>query len=186
MRSETGLVDKIVALHDALDAARLPHAFGGALALAWCTERARGTIDIDVNVFVDTALSADVFDALPDSVIRTAEDLERCIRDGQVRLWWDATPIDLFTDTTDFHRAAADRAVTHTFASRDVPFLCCSDVAVFKAFFNRSRDWADLEEMSAAGTLDVDLVLGALVHYLGTADDRVTRLRALVQTDPEP
>ena len=43
---------KILALHGALDAAGLPHAFGGALALAWCTERARGTIDIDLNVFV--------------------------------------------------------------------------------------------------------------------------------------
>ena len=183
MPSDTGLVDKIVALHDALDAARLPHAFGGALALAWCTERARGTIDIDVNVFVDAALSADAFDALPDGVTRTADDLAQCIRDGQVRLWWDSTPIDLFTNTTDFHRAAADRAVTHTFASRDVPFLCCSDVAVFKAFFNRPRDWADVEEMVAAGTLDADLALGALVHYLGADDDRVTRLGALV-ADP--
>ena len=49
----TTLVDKIVALHESLDAAEIPHAFGGALALAWCTQRARGTIDIDVNVFVD-------------------------------------------------------------------------------------------------------------------------------------
>ena len=47
--SATSLADKIVAIHQALDAAQLPHAFGGALALAWCTQRARGTIDIDVN-----------------------------------------------------------------------------------------------------------------------------------------
>jgi len=32
----------------ALDDADVPHAFGGALALAWCTQRARGTIDIDL------------------------------------------------------------------------------------------------------------------------------------------
>ena len=36
-----GLPGKIVAVHEALDAAGLSHAFGGALALAWCTERAR-------------------------------------------------------------------------------------------------------------------------------------------------
>ena len=42
----------------ALDDARIPHAFGGALALAWCTQRARGTIDIDVNVFVDRSRTA--------------------------------------------------------------------------------------------------------------------------------
>ena len=71
----------------------------------------------------------------------------------------------------------------HEFASHNVPFLCCSDVAVFKAFFNRTKDWADLEEMVAAGTLDGDLVLGALVHYLGRDDDRVERLTALLTPD---
>ena len=55
----TGIPEKIVAIHQALDAADVPHAFGGALALAWCTERARGTIDIDLNVFVDAAQAAD-------------------------------------------------------------------------------------------------------------------------------
>ncbi len=175
---------KVGALHAALGAARLPHAFGGALALAWCTQRARGTIDIDLNVFVDAAHAPEVLDALPSEVARSASDLAHCLRDGQVRLWWGTTPIDLFTNTTDFHRAAADRVVIHEFAGSDMPFLSCSDIAVFKAFFDRTRDWADLEEMMAATTLDADLVLGALVHYLGAGDERVARLRALVVTDP--
>jgi hypothetical protein len=180
--TEVGIVDKILALHAALDAARLAHAFGGALALAWCTERARGTIDIDVNVFVDQALAGKVFDALPVEVAWSPSDLAQCVRDGQVRLWWAATPVDLFTNTTEFHVAAADRAVVHEFVSHDVPFLCCSDVAVFKAFFNRTRDWADLEDMAAAGTLDSDRVVGALVHYLGRDDERVERLTAILAT----
>jgi len=184
--AEVGIVAKILALHAAFDAARLPHAFGGALALAWCTRRARGTIGIDVNVFVDRERAADVFDALPSEVRRPADDLAQCLRGGQVRLWWSTTPIDLFTNTTDFHRAAADRSVIHEFASQRVPFLCCSDVAVFKAFFNRSQDWADLEEMVAAGALDHDLVLGALVHYLGAGDERVSRLRTLAGVDRLP
>jgi hypothetical protein len=181
--TEVGIVDKILVLHAALDAARLSHAFGGALALAWCTERARGTIDIDINVFVDQTLAGTVLDALPAEVARSTTDLAHFLRDGQVRLWWAATPIDVFTDTTDFHIAAADRSVVHEFASHDVPFLSCSDVAVFKAFFNRTKDWADLEEMVAADTLDGDLVLGALVHYLGRDDERVERLTALLTTD---
>jgi hypothetical protein len=180
---DVGIVDKILIVHAALGTARLSHAFGGALALAWCTERARGTIDIDVNVFVDQTLAGKVFDALPVEVTWSSTDLANCIRDGQVRLWWAATPVDVFTNTTEFHVAAADRAVVHEFASHEVPFLCCSDVAVFKAFFNRTRDWADLEEMVAAGTLDGDLVLGALVHYLGRDDERVEHLNALLTTD---
>jgi hypothetical protein len=181
--TEPGIVDKILALHMALDTARLSHAFGGALALAWCTERARGTIDIDVNVFVEQARAGEVFAALPAAVGRSQTDLAHCLSDGQVRLWWGHTPINVFANTTDFHVAAADRTVVHHFAASDVPFLSCSDVAVFKAFFNRTQDWADLEEMSVAGTLDGDRVLGALVHYLGGGDERVERLRSLLITD---
>jgi hypothetical protein len=101
-----------------------------------------------------------------------------------VRLRWGATPVDVFTNTTEFHLAAADRAIVHEFASHAVPFLSCSDVAVFKAFFNRTRDWADLEEMVRAGTLDADLVIGALVHYLGADDERVEKLDALLRDAP--
>ena len=62
-----------------------------------------------------------------------------------------------------------------------MPFLSCGDLAVFKAFFNRTKDWADLEEMAAAGTLDLDRVLGVLVRYLGADDERVDRLTALLR-----
>jgi hypothetical protein len=176
-----GLPQKIVALHGALDHAGIAHAFGGALALAWCTERARGTIDIDVNVFVSPESAASVLAAFPDGVAWDEGDVEVLVRDGQTRLWWDTTPVDVFFDTTDFHRAAAGRARVESFAGVDVPFLGCSDLAVFKAFFNRTKDWADLEEMVAVGTLDVERVLGVLVRYLGGEDERVERLRSLAE-----
>jgi hypothetical protein len=173
------IVGKIVRLHAALEKAELPHAFGGALALAWCTERARGTIDIDVNVFVDSSRSAEVFASLPRGVRHDDDDLRRCLRDGQVRLWWDTTPLDLFTNTTGFHVAAADRAIIHEFGGAAIPFLSCSDLAVFKAFFNRPKDWVDLDEMITAGTLNADLVLGVLVRYLDGSDERVARLKTM-------
>ena len=174
-----GIPEKMHALHRALDVAGLPHAVGGALALAWCTERARGTIDIDLNVFVGTEQTAAVLAALPDAVGWTADDAALIERDGQQRLWWDGTPVDLFLNTTDFHERAAARARWETFDGASLPFLACSDLAVFKAFFNRTKDWADLEEMQAAGTLDLDLVTGVLVRHLGADDERLDRLRAL-------
>lgn len=173
------LVDRIIGLHRALDEAGIAHAFGGALALAWCTERARGTIDIDVNVFVDVAQAEAVFTALPDGITVTSDDRDAIARDGQARLWWDRTPVDVFFNTTDFHAAAARRAKVETFAGERVPFLACRDLAVFKAFFGRTKDWADLEEMHTAGSLDVEPVLGVLVHYLGGNDERVDRLRRI-------
>jgi hypothetical protein len=177
------LTDKIVALHEALVAADLPHAFGGALALAWCTRRARGTIDIDVNIFVGTDDRGRVFDALPDGVKVTAKDRTLLKRDGQVRVWWDATPLDLFLNTTDYHVAVAGRIRPETFAGTRIPFLSCLDVAVFKAFFNRTKDWADLEEMQAAGTLDAGQVAGIIAHYLGEDDERVGKLAQLGSAD---
>lgn len=174
-----GLPEKIVAVHDALAAAGLPHAFGGALALAWCTGRARGTIDIDVNVFVDVDQAKAVVTALPDGLERSARLLTALERDGQVRLWWERTPVDVFLDSTEFHRAVAGRVRWETFLERRIPFLGCHDLAVFKAFFDRTKDWADLEEMVMAGTIEPGDVAAALIDMLGADDERVSRLLAL-------
>lgn len=173
------LTARITNLHEVLTAARLPHAFGGALALAWCTERARGTIDIDINIFVGVDDRKRVLEALPAGVKVTRDDRAILKRDGQVRVWWDRTPLDIFLNTTDYHREVANRIRLETFAGNQIPFLSCLDVAVFKAFFNRTKDWADLEEMQAAGTLDVDEVIRIIGHYLGREDERVASLAAL-------
>ncbi|MEL6892665.1 MAG: hypothetical protein AAFP84_13790 [Actinomycetota bacterium] len=177
---------KLPVVHDALASAGLPHAFGGALALAWCTERARGTIDIDVNVFVRIDRLDDVLAALPVDVSWSVEDRAALARDGQVRLWWDRTPIDLFLDTTDFHRAVGGRVRWERFGDRELPFLACRDLAVFKAFFDRTKDWADLEEMHAAGCLDGPAVVAVLADHLGVADHRIERLQRLLRSEPRP
>jgi hypothetical protein len=173
------LSEKIVALHAALEEARISHAFGGALALAWCTQRARGTIDVDVNLFVLPTQATTVLGALPSGVVWGDEDVHRIERDGQARLWWDATPVDVFFSTTDFHWRAASRVRREPFLGVDIPFLACRDLAVFKAFFDRTQDWADLEAMDAVGALDVEAVLGVLTDYLGGDDRRIARLRRL-------
>jgi len=55
---------------------------------------------------------------------------------------------------------------------------------VFKAFFDRTKDWADIEAMLDAGTVDVHTALGWLVDVVGGDDHRVNRLRRLL--DPQP
>ena len=52
-------------------------------------------------------------------------------------------------------------------------------MAVFKAFFDRTKDWADLEEMARAGTLDRERVQATLIGYLGADDSRIAKLSAL-------
>ncbi len=173
------LPDRILAVHRSLASHDMPHAFGGALALAWCTQRARGTIDIDVNVFVTADRTDAVIAALPDEVAVAGGDRAALLTAGQVRVWWGTTPIDVFLDTTEFHTAVGTRIRWEPFGGTDVPFLACRDLAVFKAFSDRTKDWADLEEMHAAGMLDIEAVSGVLVNYLGTDDERIERLRSL-------
>ena len=178
----TGLPAKIVAIHKALAKAELPHAFGGALALAWCTARARGTIDIDLNIFVGIEHSEQALRALPKKIVWDKDDLRVLHRDGQIRIWWDKTPLDLFLNSTPFHAEVALRTRWETFANTSIPFLSCQDIAVFKAFYNRTKDWADLEEMHAAGTLSIAQVAATLVQYLGADDERIARLNVLSGT----
>ena len=170
------LVDQILAVDSALTTAKLKFGFGGALALAWCTEQARGTIDIDVNVFVTTSEVRAVLAALPDGVVVTEEARQLLERDGQVRLFWDTTPIDLFLSVAPFHHEVGSRLRFETFGGRQVPFLSCVDLAIFKVLYNRTKDWADLEAMAAAGCLDGVVVVGELTRLFGGSDERIERL----------
>ena len=181
----TGLPEKIVAIAESLRDADIPYAFGGALALAWCTQRARGTIDIDVNVFAHVDRASETFMALPEGVVWSSEDVACAASDGQVRLWWDSTPVDVFFNTTEFHEEAAMRVHSEEFVGHRVPFLGCTDLAVFKALFDRTQDWADLEQMAQLGTLDFDRLVGVLVRYLGPSDERIDRIRALGSPDSD-
>lgn len=175
------IVDKVVELHHALAAVSIPHAFGGALALAWCTEQARGTIDIDLNIFLETDRVGEVLASLPAEVEVTEKNRQQLERDGQTRLWWQKTPLDLFLNTTPFHAQVGKRFRLEEFNDALVPFLACRDIAVFKAFFDRDKDWTDLRSMARAKTLDFESVIGVLALYLGGDDDRIERLRAVSQ-----
>lgn len=173
------LISRIITLHQALRNAQLQHAFGGALALAWCTERARGTIDIDINIFIPAADFAVVLNGLPAGITVSKHDRKILEQDGQVRLWWQKTPVDIFLNTTALHEDMTNRIRWETLAEHTLPFLSCQDLAVFKAFFNRTRDWADLEAMHEAGTLDIKYVANMLREYLGNDDERIRKLEAL-------
>ncbi len=156
------LADRLLAIHAALGAAAIRHAFGGAIALAYWTLEPRGTRDLDVNVFVPAADHQRAIDALPSAVERPAGASTQLASDGQGRLWWDDTPVDLFFNTDAFHDEAALRTQTVEFFGTAIPILSALDLAVFKALFDRTKDWADIEAMFAAHTLDREALLEQL------------------------
>jgi hypothetical protein len=147
--------------------------------LAWCTRDPRGTSDIDLNIFVPAAAASTVLQALPDEVVATDDNVSQLERDGQSRLNWGEVPVDLFLTTDDFHTEVMTRVSLEPFPGELVPFLSCADLAVFKAFFDRRRDWADIEDMLVARTVDPDGVAAVIASFLGDDDPRITKLREI-------
>lgn len=87
--------------------------------------------------------------------------------------------IDLFLVTDRFHREAATRIRYEPWLGSSVPFLACQDLAVFKAFFNQTQDWADLEKMAAEGAIAPDALAAVVAALLGDDDDHLARIAAL-------
>jgi hypothetical protein len=172
------LPDKIVALHDALKSADIQHSFGGALALAYYTLDPRTTADIDINLSVSAVDARRALAALPVGIEWTEDDLAAIAMNEQHRLRWGRTPIDLFFAASDFHDGVATRVQWHEFGSTRLPFLAARDLAIFKALFDRSKDWIDIAQMVRAESIDVGDVDAALAELLGD-DSRRTRLRRL-------
>lgn len=170
------LAERIVAIRRELGRRRIPHAFGGAIALAYWTRDPRGTSDIDLNIFVPAADAGRALRALPEGIAKPPGTAEAIARDGQVRLWWDETPIDLFFDYFPIHADAARHRRTVTFEGTRIAVLGPVELAVFKAMFDRTRDWADIEAMVAARTVDLDAVRAAMRGLLPGDDPRFARL----------
>ena len=125
------------------------------------------------------------FDVLPREISWSDHDVESVKRDGQVRVFWsDDTPVDLFFTNHEFHEIAAQHAEIVPIVDITIPVLAANELAVFKVFFNRTRDWGDIEAMVDAGTVDLHWVIGWIVDLLGGDDERVARLRALLDRPP--
>lgn len=174
------LGELLLAVHEALDQAGIPHAVGGAIALAYCTLDPRGTRDLDFNVFVGPERARDVFAALPEGVEVSGDRLERLERDGQVRLKSGITPVDLFLSVLPFHDHVADHVRQVPFEGRTIPVLSCTALVVFKALFDRTQDWADIEAMVEAQSFDADEASYWIREMLGD-DQRVEQLTAAQQ-----
>lgn len=178
------LVEKLFTIHDALREAAVPHAFGGAIALAYCTEEPRGTRDLDLNIFAPAAEAERILAKLPDQVSVNPSDVAIVTRDGQTRLWWDDTPVDLFLNNLPLHEAVAAGVVWVPLAGRDIPVLDCASLAIFKAFFDRTKDWADMEAIAQATPEDIEEAANTIADLVGEDDPAHQRLKGLLPAPP--
>jgi hypothetical protein len=178
------LAEKLLAIHAALKQHSLPHAFGGAIALAYCVQEPRGTRDLDVNIFVDAERAADVLGALPEGVRVDEGDVEKVVRDGQTRLFWDGVPVDVFLNNMPIHDEVANGVLWVDMQGSLIPVLDCASLVIFKSFFARIRDWGDIEEVALATPEDVDAALKAVAGLVGEDDPSYKRLAEISAANP--
>jgi hypothetical protein len=177
---EVSLPEKVVAIHRALAAAKVPHAIGGALALAYYAEP-RATVDVDVNVFVATDRWADVRGALEPLGIDVDTDEAALERDGQVRLWWGPNPVDLFFSYDPFHDEMQGASRRVPFGDARIPILAPEHLLICKAMFDRPKDWLDIEAiLVVTEPLDVDEIQHWLARMVGSGDERLEKVHTLL------
>jgi hypothetical protein len=176
-----GLSSRIVAVHEMLDSLRVPHQFGGAIALAWYRSP-RATTDIDLNITLSPSEAEPVLGALSHLGVRIAPSDRALIgRDGQARLDWDGSYLDVFFATLELHREMASDAREVSFGPVLMPILSPEHLIVCKAIFDRPKDWVDIEEILAWGTeVEGAKVLRWIDELLGADSAQHERLASLL------
>jgi transcriptional regulator with XRE-family HTH domain len=172
---------KLLAIHRALAQAQVPHAFGGAVALAYWTLEPRGTTDVDVDAFVPAAEAEAVLRALPEDVERPARAARKLAADGRLQLRWEETPIDLFLGADPLLADAARHRRIVPFGDGRIPVLGPVELAALKALGDRARDWADVGALLVAGTLDAGAARTALRRVLAETDPRLRHFDELAE-----
>jgi hypothetical protein len=187
-------------LADALEARGIDYAVGGALALAqWGV--IRGTLDVDLNLWVDPRRPTEAAHLLADlgcefkagAVVRELADK------GWAYVSRRGVHVDVYLPTGEFHESVRRRRSRRRICGRDAWFLSAEDLAVFKMVLFRTKDRGDVEALLVICGRDFDRpyardwlarAVGPSDHRLRTWDemaaqaDAAIRLRESGRTPP--
>jgi hypothetical protein len=163
-------------LADALEAARIPYAVGGALAYGLHAPP-RATNDVDLNIFVEPDALAQVLQVLTtagaqvDAAAATASARDR----GDFAVRFGGMRVDVFVLSIALSASAATRVQRGVLLGRPIMMLSAEDLVLFKLLFFRGKDVSDVERLVAfqGATLDHGYIRGWLVDMLGEDDERL-------------
>lgn len=90
-------------------------------------------------------------------------------------------PLDLFFAEHEFHEVVSTRTISVPMLAESIEILSASDLTVFKALFDRGKDWVDIDAMLTAhdSTLDLDEAIKWVTTIVGPQDPRTVRLQRL-------
>ncbi|MEE8410801.1 MAG: hypothetical protein V3T05_14470 [Myxococcota bacterium] len=170
-------------LADALEAADIPYAVGGAIAYGLHAPP-RATNDVDLNVFVEPTSIRPVLKILTDAgaTCDFDEAAASAVERGDFIVWFDGMRVDVFVLSIPLSNEAAKRAQRATLLGRPITVLSAEDLALFKLLFFRSKDVADVQRMVAfqGKALDRNYIRTWLVRMVDDDDPRVEQWDAIV------
>jgi len=163
-------------LADALERRGVPYAIGGAIAYGYFGA-ARGTQDVDINLFVSPDEAGPALEALVAAGVRLdpAAAIQRGHERGDAIGYYGLMRVDLFFNAIELHEKASTRTRTVSLMGRPAKILSPEDMVILKLFFNRGKDWVDIERLVArqGENLDREEVRKWLVDGVGEQDARV-------------
>jgi hypothetical protein len=163
-------------LADGLEARRIDYAIGGALALSRYAVP-RGTIDVDLNLWVDPGKPADAARLMAElgCELKTGAAIRNFMDRGWAYATYRGVHVDAYLPTRDFHESVRARRVRLPLLGRPAWYLSAEDLAVFKLVIYRAKDLGDLEAllMAAGRSVDRAYVREWLARLTSPADVRL-------------
>ena len=168
----------------ALERAGLPYAVGGALALG-AHGAPRGTLDVDMNVFVEAVSLPATLAALREAGMDVDADAAQgdVARRGMFVGMVDGLRVDVFVPSIPFSWEAARTRVEMPLPEGGTAwFLSAEALLVFKLLFFRPKDLIDIARLAAflGDRLDRAYVRAAIVEMMGDDDERVVKWDQIV------
>ena len=173
-------------LADVFEERGISYALGGSLALGFYAEP-RGTIDVDMNVFVAVDRELDRLLAMLKTVGFVPDGPLSAIRrqaeeDAQFRGYVVGVRVDIFVPSISYYAELAERRRRVVFVGRPIWILGAEDLVVLKMMFFRLKDLADVEAVvrNMGGSLDRGFVFGKLAELAGADDSRIEQFQAIL------
>jgi hypothetical protein len=131
-----------------LHAADCDYAIGGALALGYWTQ-ARGTLDVDVTLFLPPAEISACVRLLQklDCQFNATKAQQSLRQHGFCQVRFLDFRVDVFLPFVDFHEVAKPRRKKVPLGNQQVFVWDAESLCVFKMMFFRRKDLADVEAM---------------------------------------
>lgn len=171
------LPEKVLTAHRCLQAAQIPHAIGGALAVGYYGEP-RSTLDIDVNVFAPAGRWGAIREVLGPLGVDIEVEESELERTGESKLGWGSNFIHLFFSSDPLHEEMRECVRSVPFDGETIPIVSPEHLIIRKALLDRTKDWLDIEQIFVATSpLDHEEIVSWLERLAGPDDPRIEKMR---------